>query len=57
VLVQDDGDRTRMLAAALADATLRPVISHMLSLAAAAEARRLVESGHSGGKIVLKAPP
>ncbi len=32
---------------------LRPVVSHVLPLAAAAEAHRMVEGGHAGGKIVL----
>jgi NADPH:quinone reductase len=32
---------------------LRPVVSHVLPLAAAAEAHRILEGGHSGGKIVL----
>lgn len=53
VLIQDDGDRTRALAAFLADGTLRPVVSHVLPLAAAATAHRIVEGGHAGGKIVL----
>ena len=53
VLVQDDGDRTRALAALLGQHTLRPVISHVLPLAAAAEAHRIIEGGHAGGKIVL----
>ena len=52
VLVQDDGDRTRALAALLGQHTLRPVISHVLPLAAA-EAHRIIEGGHAGGKIVL----
>jgi NADPH:quinone reductase len=53
VLVQDDGDRTRALAALLDRRALQPVISHVLPLAAAAEAHRILESGHTGGKIVL----
>ena len=53
VLVQDDGDRTRALAALLDRGALRPVISHLLPLAAAAQAHRILENGHAGGKIVL----
>ena len=53
VLVQDDGDRTRALAALLGQHTLRPVISYVLPLAAAAQAHRIIEGGHAGGKIVL----
>jgi NADPH2:quinone reductase len=53
VLIQDDGDRTRALAALLGRRELRPVISHVLPLDAAAEAHRILEAGHAGGKIVL----
>jgi NADPH:quinone reductase len=53
VLIQDDGERTRALAALLNNGTLRPVVSHVLPLAAAAEAHRILESRHTGGKIVL----
>ena len=53
VLIQDDGERTRALAALLDNGTLRPVVSHVLPLAAAAEAHRILESRHAGGKIVL----
>jgi NADPH:quinone reductase-like Zn-dependent oxidoreductase len=53
VLVQDDSDRTRALAALLGRRALQPVISHVLPLAAAAEAHRILEGGHVGGKIVL----
>ena len=53
VLVQDDGDRTRALAALLDRRALHPVISHVLALAAAAEAHQILEGGHAGGKIVL----
>jgi NADPH:quinone reductase len=54
VLIQDDGDRTRALASLLADGVVRPVVSHVLPLAAAARAHQIVESGHPGGKIVLE---
>ena len=53
VLIQDDGDRTRALASRLGRRELRPVISHVLPLDAAAEAHRILENGHAGGKIVL----
>jgi NADPH2:quinone reductase len=54
VLIQDDGERTRQLAALLASHTLQPVISHQLPLADAAEAHRILERRHPGGKIVLR---
>jgi NADPH2:quinone reductase len=53
VLIQDDGDRTRALAGLLDRRALRPVISYVLPLDAAAEAHRILEAGHAGGKIVL----
>jgi NADPH:quinone reductase len=52
VLIQDDGHRTRAIAALLDQRTLRPVVSHRLPLGAAAEAHRILESRHAGGKIV-----
>jgi NADPH2:quinone reductase len=53
VLIGDDGDRTRALAALLDRRALRPVISHVLPLAKAAQAHRILEGRHAGGKIVL----
>jgi len=53
VLIQDDGERTRALAALLESGAPRSAVSHVLPLAAAAEAHRILEGGHSGGKIVL----
>jgi NADPH2:quinone reductase len=53
VLIHDDGERTRALAELLGNGTLRPAVSHVLPLAAAAEAHRILESHHPGGKIVL----
>jgi NADPH2:quinone reductase len=53
VLVKDDGQRTRALALLLAERALRPVISHLLPLSQAAEAHRILEGKHAGGKIVL----
>ena len=48
-----DSHRTLALAALLGRRALRPVVSHMLPLAAATEAHRILEGGHAGGKIVL----
>jgi NADPH2:quinone reductase len=53
VLLQDDGNRTRRLASLLDTGALRPVISHTLPLSEAAQAHRILEQGHPGGKIVL----
>jgi NADPH2:quinone reductase len=55
VLIGDDGDRTRRLAAQLADGSLRAVVSHELPLSEAARAHEIVENGHAGGKVVLRA--
>ncbi len=53
VLTGDDGNRTRALAALLDRRALRPVISPVLPLAAAAQAHQIPERRHAGGKIVL----
>ena len=55
VLIGDDGERTRGLAAQLADGTLRAEVSHELPLSEAALAHEILEQGHPGGKIVLRA--
>jgi NADPH2:quinone reductase len=54
VLIQDDGDRTRALARLQAEGALQAVVSHVLPLAAAEQAHRILEGGHAGGKIVLE---
>ncbi len=56
VLIGDDGDRTKRLAAQLADGSLRAAVSHELPLAEAEQAHRILEQGHAGGKIVLQVP-
>ena len=53
VLIGDDGDRTRALTVLLDRRALRPVISHVLPLAKAAQAHRILEGLDPGGKIVL----
>src|SRR5215467_8838208 len=53
VLIGDDGARTASLARLLASGELRPAISQVLPLADAAQAHRIQEAGHAGGKIVL----
>ncbi len=55
MLIGDDGARTRRLAASLADGSLRAVVSHELQLSEAARAHEIVENGHGGGKVVLRA--
>ena len=54
ILLGDDGQRTRRLATQLADGSLSALISHELPLSEAAEAHRIQETGHPGGKIVLR---
>jgi NADPH2:quinone reductase len=44
----------RVLAAAVADGSLRPVVDQVLDLVDAAVAHRRVESGHGQGKVVLR---
>jgi len=56
VLIRDDGQRTRKLAWLLAERSLRPVVSHLLPLSEAAQAHRILEGKHAGGKIVLTIP-
>jgi len=56
ILIGDDGRRTRDLAGLLAAGELRPVVSHVLPLSEAAQAHRIQEAGHAGGKIVLAVP-
>lgn len=53
VLIGDDGDRTREVAAMLGVGRLRSVISGLFPLQAVAEAHRLIETRHAGGKVVL----
>jgi NADPH:quinone reductase len=54
VLIQDNGDRTRILADLLGRQVIRPVIAGVYPLERAAEAHRRLESRHSGGKLVLQ---
>jgi NADPH2:quinone reductase len=56
ILIQDDGQRTREIAALLASGNLHPVIAHQLPLAQAARAHRILQGQHPGGKIVLTLP-
>lgn len=57
VLIDDDGTRTRRLADLFARGVLRPHVSHVLPLEDAAQAHRILESGHAGGKVVLTVRP
>jgi NADPH2:quinone reductase len=53
VLLTNDGRRTRTIARLLGRGRLTVHIAHTLPLAEAAEAHRILDGGHSGGKIVL----
>jgi NADPH2:quinone reductase len=53
VLIAADGERTRHLAGLLRDRRIVAHVAHTLPLEQAAEAHRLLEGGHAGGKIVL----
>jgi NADPH:quinone reductase-like Zn-dependent oxidoreductase len=53
VLWAPSGQTARALAGLLADGRLTASISCVLPLAQAAQAHRLLETGHAGGKIVL----
>jgi NADPH:quinone reductase len=54
VLIGNDGARTRQVAAMLAEGKIRPIVSHILPLAAAEQAHRILEGKHPGGKVVLQ---
>lgn len=57
VLISDSGERIRELARLMDAGTFRAVIADVLPLEQAAEAHRTLETGHSGGKIVLQLRP
>jgi NADPH:quinone reductase-like Zn-dependent oxidoreductase len=57
VLIRNDGDRTRRLARLLGEGRLVAHVSHTFRLDEAAQAHRILESGHSGGKVVLVVDP
>jgi NADPH:quinone reductase-like Zn-dependent oxidoreductase len=53
VLLTNAVERTRLLAGLLADSSLTAHVPHVLPLAEAVQAHRLLEIGHAGGKVVL----
>jgi len=57
VLIRNDGDRTRRLARLLGDGTIVAHVSQTFRLDEAAQAHRILEGGHSGGKVVLVVDP
>jgi NADPH2:quinone reductase len=54
VLLRPSRAVLEVLAAAVADGVLRPVVDQVLDLADAAVAHRQVESRHGQGKVVLR---
>lgn len=54
IFVRPSGAQLAELAALFADGTLRLRVAATMPLEQAAEAHRLVESGHAGGKVILK---
>ncbi|HEY2985452.1 MAG TPA: NADP-dependent oxidoreductase [Jatrophihabitantaceae bacterium] len=57
VLLKNNGDRTRWLARLLGEGRLVAHVSHTFGLDEAAQAHRILESGHAGGKVVLAVNP
>jgi NADPH:quinone reductase-like Zn-dependent oxidoreductase len=55
--VTNDGERTRRLAMLLGDGRLVGHVSHTFRLDDAAQAHRILEGGHAGGKVVLVTDP
>jgi NADPH2:quinone reductase len=53
VLIRDDGERLRRLAALYDVGQLRTNVAHVLPFSRAADAHRLVDSGEAGGKVIL----
>ncbi len=53
ILITNQRQRLVRLANLLAQRVIRPHVAHVLPLSQAAEAHRLVQSQHSGGKVVL----
>lgn len=53
VLIRDDGERLRRLAARYSAGDLETHVTHTLPLENVVEAHRLLESGEAGGKVVL----
>jgi NADPH2:quinone reductase len=54
VLIEDSGERVRTLAGLLRAGTIRPILAEVFPLERVADAHRFLETGHSGGKIVLQ---
>ena len=54
VLISDDGERVQALAELIAAGTIRPIVAEVFPLERATDAHRQLETGHSGGKIVLQ---
>jgi NADPH2:quinone reductase len=54
VLIENDGERTRLLAERLGEGRLRPVVAEVFPPERAADAHRRLDTGHSGGKLVLE---
>lgn len=54
MLVRPQADQLHAITALAEAGDLRPVVSHVLPLAEAAQAHELLETGHTRGKIVLK---
>ena len=56
-LIADSGERVRVLARLLEANTFRPVVADVFPLDRVADAHRRLETGHSGGKLVLQVRP